>query len=277
MVVDEEISIPANGSNQLMGLGNVSQMSLAKSIEEFYSAESQTLSTVLLRDSPSDDPVMTLIEDQSLSKESIFEGSMLEGSKASVCKESIARESVTDESPLDFQQERRRSITDENSMQDIDPLGLIAFDSPSRFSGRPAPSHALTGHLLDVDIMASPQSMAKYTQRDFDRLKGEFEKRAEKQAEFMQFEIQAVQEKYDASLQTNNELRILMAEYENTMSQILGTPVVMGGGLTGPVARCAQGQQRPAGDDRAAPAGQAAAADRPADRPDHLPEPACPV
>jgi len=130
--------------------------------------------------------------------------------------------------------ERRKSITEEGAVKEIDPIGLIAFDSPSRFSAHPTATSLRSAvscahlnqpalSLLDVDIMASPQSMAKYSQRDFDLVKGEFEKRAEKQAEFLQFEIQTIQEKYDASLQANNELRILMAEYENTMNQILGT------------------------------------------------------
>lgn len=219
MAVDEEISIPANGK--------CSQSQA--SVTTFYSAASGSFTMEDRDASFSQEPIMMPIE----------EANQVEEPKKSALT-SISKESMPDlvdvgstaasksVEPFDQSQEpRRRSITDDNSMQDIDPLGLIAFDSPSRFTGvRPAASCAQlpTGlSLLDVDIMASPQSMAKYSQRDFDRLKAEFERRAERQAEFMQFEIQSIQERYDASLQANNELRILMAEYENTMNQILGS------------------------------------------------------
>lgn len=212
MAVDEEISIPANGK--------CSQSQA--SVTTFYSAASGSCTMEDRADSLSQEPILMPIDDVN----------QVEPKKRALT--SISKESMPDlvdvgPAAMSFepQEPRRRSITEDDSMQDIDPLGLIAFDSPSRFTGiRPAASCAQlpTGlSLLDVDIMASPQSMAKYSQRDFDRLKAEFERRAEKQAEFMQFEIQTLQERYDASLQANNELRILMAEYENTMNQILGT------------------------------------------------------
>lgn len=211
MAVDEEISIPANGK--------CSQSQA--SVTTFYSAASGSCT---MDASLSQEPILMPIDNAKLAEESE------KNTLASISKESMPE--LVDVGPpnttkVPVEEPRRRSITDENSMQDIDPLGLIAFDSPSRFTGiRPAASCAQlqTGlSLLDVDIMASPQSMAKYSQRDFDRLKAEFERRAERQAEFMQFEIQTLQERYDSSLQANNELRILMAEYENTMNQLLGT------------------------------------------------------
>lgn len=213
MAVDEEISIPANGK--------CSQSQA--SVTTFYSAASGSCTMEDRADSLSQEPILMPIDDVNQVQEEPKKRAL-----TSISKESMPDLVDVGPTAMSFepQEPRRRSITEDDSMQDIDPLGLIAFDSPSRFTGiRPAASCAQlpTGlSLLDVDIMASPQSMAKYSQRDFDRLKAEFERRAERQAEFMQFEIQTLQERYDASLQANNELRILMAEYENTMNQILG-------------------------------------------------------
>lgn len=227
MPVDEEVSIPANGKC------SQSQASIGGMSDVFYSAvsgscsmEDTTAARLTESGSLSQDPMMMSIE--------MVEPDAKKSTLTSISKESMpemVEEKPSDSLLCDFynneQTPRRRSITDDDAMQEIDPTGLIAFDSPSRFTGlRPAASCAQLLHtglsLLDVDIMASPQSMAKYSQRDFDRLKAEFERRAERQAEFMQFEIQTLQERYDASLQANNELRILMNEYENTMGQILG-------------------------------------------------------
>ncbi len=215
MVVDDEVSIPAHGrTDYLEPLNDTIMKSQSSQFDKsyddvFYSAASESYPHSQSIDSieKADEPVtMTKIEPS------------LDDSR-------ISKESMP---ILDFEgkpEERRNSITDEQTIQKIDPLGLIAFDSPSRFCGiRPALSCANIPagvSLLDVDIMASPKSIAKYSQRDFDQLKTEFERRAEKQSEFMQFEIQAIQEKYNASLQTNNELRILLKEYEATMTQIL--------------------------------------------------------
>lgn len=214
MAVDEEIIIPGNGRK-----ADEINFEASQSGEEmFWSAKSasyphpfsESTAAVNFVSSGSVEPVMTDIDmgGNNVSKESIPEPQQ--------------------------ETERRKSITEEGAVKEIDPIGLIAFDSPSRFSAHPTATSLRSAvscaqlnqpvlSLLDVDIMASPQSMAKYSQRDFELVKGEFEKRAEKQAEFLQFEIQTIQEKYDSSLQANNELRILMAEYENTMNQILGT------------------------------------------------------
>lgn len=202
MAVDDEVSIPAQGQNQ-----NHSQ-SVYGFDDVFYSAASASYNL-------SGSSIEVQDEEMELGRD-----------LGHLSKESIPDRLTTIEEP------RRKSITDDDAMQHIDPHGLIAFDSPSRFpSGilrsNPALSRADGPSLLDVDIMASPSSMAKYSQRDFDGLKAEFERRAEKQAEFMQFEIQALQERYDASLQANHELRILMAEYENTMAHILGTLMIL--------------------------------------------------
>lgn len=226
MAVDEEVSIPAYGkcSQSQASLGGVTD-------ELFFSAASGSYSMELSQPAAQmqpmeEEPVLMPI---GTAQESA-------GVSGSISKESMPQ--LVEEKPallisqLPPLQEapntpRRRSITDMDAMQEVDPHGLIAFSSPSRFPNRTLSSAQLAQQaglsLLDVDIMASPQSLAKYSQRDFDRLKGEFERRAEKQAEFMQFELQALQERYETSLQANNELRVLVAEYENTMGQLLGT------------------------------------------------------
>lgn len=233
MAVDDEISIPAHGkcSQSQASLGGVGD-------ELFYSAASGSYSMELSQPAAAqqrdEEPMMMPIDTNGEEEEGRLAGSISKESMPRLVEERPAL-LIAQLPPLEEAtgSARRRSITDDDAMQDVDPLGLIAFDSPSRFpTARTLSSAQLAQQaglsLLDVDIMASPQSLAKYSQRDFDRLKGEFERRAERQAEFMQFELQTLKERYDASLQANKELRVLVTEYENTMSQILGTALLEG-------------------------------------------------
>lgn len=258
MIVDEEIVISGNGR----ALKVCSQSSLARSDDVFYSchnsqslvmADERECSQTLAADGCcSADATSLPAVPQTISKESIPEPAQLERLEAMA-------------TPV-----RRRSLTlgPEGIQQEFDPLGLIAFDSPSRFAGTAAakanssfPLPASMGpSLLDVELLQStPGSVLRYSQRDFDALRAEFERRAEKQAEFLQFEIQSIQERYDKSLQANRELNVLLNEYERTMSQILGTRPPSPSRPLFAACRCTEAQVGPSGYHRTAPAGQAAA------------------
>lgn len=223
MLVDEEVSIQSHG-NKVRIVTGASQASLGE--EVYYSCpESQSLVTL-------DDPEMFSAslekmderrdEDERISKESIPEHLM---QVDEIVKPDTDK--LVETTPI-----RRRSLTNNQDVieQEFDPMGLIAFESPSRFPQSKmlkttvsTPIGQACTSLLDMEmIQTSPGSIPKYTQREFDALKGEFERRAERQVEFLQFEVQTIQEKYDGSVKANGELKLLLSEYERTMSQILG-------------------------------------------------------
>jgi hypothetical protein len=222
MLVDEEVSIQSHGIKVRIMTG-ASQASLGEDV--YYSCpESQSL--VMLDDhgmSGSVEKIEEKTESIRISKESIPEQLM------QVVEVSTEKREVSQivETPV-----RRRSLTNNPDaiQQEFDPMGLIAFESPSRFpqskmlkTAIATPVGAQCTSLLDMEmIQTTPGSIPKYTQREFDALKAEFERRAERQVEFLQFEVQTIQEKYDASVKANGELKILLSEYERTMSQILG-------------------------------------------------------
>ena len=72
-----------------------------------------------------------------------------------------------------------------------------------------------------TDFDKTTQKIATYSQDDVDRIRLECEERFEQQYEFLQLEVQTLQEKYTATLKTNHELQSVLEEYEKTLTQII--------------------------------------------------------
>lgn len=120
-------------------------------------------------------------------------------------------------------------------LKEFDPLGLMSFSSPPRVrkggasSGAPAttvPSRCL---LVDIDggsplqLPATPTSVARYSEREVQQLRQQYEERLERQGDLMQLEVSSLQGKYSQALRAAEEMRMLLAEYERTMAGLLET------------------------------------------------------
>ncbi|PJF17362.1 60S ribosomal protein L37 [Paramicrosporidium saccamoebae] len=120
-----------------------------------------------------------------------------------------------------------RGISDESIPtaveREFDPIGLIAFESPSKSTRANNMSTPPRGTLLDIDSLSplSPTSQPKYTEREMTLLKTQFDDRTERQTELLQTEIAILQEKYAAALTAGEEMRSLLGEYERTMAQVV--------------------------------------------------------
>jgi hypothetical protein len=120
-----------------------------------------------------------------------------------------------------------RGISDESIPtaveREFDPIGLIAFESPSKPVRTTNANTPPRGTLLDIDSLCplSPTSQPKYTEREMSLLKTQFDDRMERQMELLQTEIAILQEKYAAALAAGEEMRSLLGEYERTMVQVV--------------------------------------------------------
>ena len=126
---------------------------------------------------------------------------------------------------------RSISIIEDQVTREFDPLGLIIFDSPQQQQQQHPPSQTndkvrspLRGNsLLDLEAPqpVSPLSLPKYSEHDIQILRQQYEQRLERQAEFQQFEIGILQEKYTQSLRAVEDMRLLLAEYEKTVGNLV--------------------------------------------------------
>lgn len=171
----------------------------------------------------SEEPLRPAIKDQSLSSESVPQG--------------FSRSYSIERDAPSFTEEREgRLPVAAADLREFDPLGLMTFNSPPRPSRDPGESTASAegGHsskclLLDIDEGSpsrppmTPTSVAKYSEREVQQLRRQYEERLERQGDLMQLEVSSLQEKYSQALRAAEEMRTLLAEYERTMAGLLET------------------------------------------------------
>lgn len=173
----------------------------------------------------SEEPLRPTTKDQGLSSESVPQG--------------FSRSySIDGHSPSmdDVGGMRPPVVTD---LREFDPLGLMTFNSPPRPQRRRDPEGGNTalsenGHpskclLLDIDEGSpsrppmTPTSVAKFSEREVQQLRRQYEERLERQGDLMQLEVSSLQDKYNHALRAAEEMRTLLVEYERTMAGLLET------------------------------------------------------
>lgn len=151
------------------------------------------------------------------SKDNVAMSAAMNGDSKNISKESI----LPMVHSFSHQDDERQSM-----MREFDPIGLMAFDSPTRPIMPAAEASRNTpgkNNLLDLEPLCplTPGSQPRYTEHDLVRLKEMMEGRTSHQTELLQTEITILQEKYATALQAGQELRDLLSEYERTMAQIV--------------------------------------------------------
>lgn len=162
--------------------------------------------------------------------------------RPATAEQSLSSESLPQGFSRSFSINERANDTAERGpatahLEEFDPLGLMTFTSLPRFPGanptvgmmpKPAPAGPSGCLLLDIDEGLAPSqpprtptSVAKFSEREVQQLKQQYEERLERQEGLLQLEVSSLQEKYTQALRAAEEMRLLLTEYERTMAGLL--------------------------------------------------------
>ena len=119
-------------------------------------------------------------------------------------------------------------LTDQVESGKSDELNLLSlkseellFESPLKDLRDQKPIGINTPQKMEINQIATPNSILKYSERDLQRKIDEIKAINDKEMDLIQFELQDLQTKYEETIRKKHQMEIVMKQYENTMKEMV--------------------------------------------------------